>query len=100
MNGHIDCIQCRSEISEPKYARKMRIIRVFVYTHTSIDAYVSLVCMSLPIVFSFVERLLLISMGIAFAVKTGGQGCTECPSIVLCLFRLFVSQFTAHAGAC
>ena len=32
-------IQCRSEISEPKYARKTRIICVFVYTHTSIDIY-------------------------------------------------------------
>ena len=39
---HCNCytvIQCRSEISEPKYARKTRIIRVFVYTHTSIDIY-------------------------------------------------------------
>ena len=32
-------IQCSSEISEPKYMRKTHIIRVFVYTHTSIDIY-------------------------------------------------------------
>ena len=33
--GHI--LQCSSEISEPKHMSKMCIIRVFVYTHTSID---------------------------------------------------------------
>ena len=32
-------IQCRPEISEPKCARKTRIIRVFVYTHTDIDIH-------------------------------------------------------------
>ena len=32
-------LQCSSEISEPKYARKTRIIRLCVYTHTRIDLY-------------------------------------------------------------
>ena len=32
-------IQCCSEISEPKCARKTHIIRVFIHRHTSIDIY-------------------------------------------------------------
>ena len=57
----ISKVQCRSEISEPKYARKTRMIRVFVYSHTSIDisAYASLVCMSLPIVFFFCGKVIV-----------------------------------------
>ena len=73
-------------------------IHVFVYTHTSIDIYayayilirVCVISMyELKKCLSIVERSLLISMGIAIAVKTGGQA--ACPSIVLCLFRLFFS---------
>ena len=91
---YIRQIQCRSEISEPKYACKTRIIRVFVYMHTSIDTYayayilirLCLISMyELAYCFSFVERSLLISMGTAFAVKTGGQGCTDCSLNVDCL---------------
>ena len=97
LQGHLH-VQCRSEISEPKCARKTSTIRVFVYTHTSIDKYayayklirVCLISMyELGYCFSIVERSLLISMGIAIAVKTGGQA--ACLSIFLCLFRLFVS---------
>lgn len=95
-------IQCSSKIIKPKYTSNMHIIREYEYTHTTVVLtyrctywwhmyayariihsymYVSSVCMSSPIVFSTVERTLLISMGIAIALK-----------VVVKLHRMFVDH--------
>ena len=78
-------------VKRAQYAYSFIRILVLTYMQTRINlyAYVSFSMYELAYCFSIVERSLLISMGIAIAVKTGGQA--ACLSIVLCLFRLFVS---------
>ena len=83
-------VQCSSEISEPKYARKTRIIRVCVYRHTRIDLYAyALISMyELAYCFFYCEKVIVDFNG---HFKKGKNWWSSCLSVDRLVFISTVS---------